>query len=365
MSDLAIIDVERAPYLASGSHKMLVSTLAPGDRMRWDEFVSHVPKATFFQLSGWQHILESLWKVETHYLYAEENGAIVGVLPLFRVNSLLFGHNFSSLPGGLIAANHQAARELVDRAIELVQQENAQYLIIRDSRTAWNLPQLVVTQEHCTFVGSLTPHKDEVWSRIRYKERKLIEKATTQGVEAKHFSEMTDRFFHVYCRAMHAKGTPPYNREFFTTLLETFPSSFVLLTIHINDHIAAGGFIAPFNNTVTCTWAAIPPESYSLNASHLLLWNTMLYGCENGFDWVDLGRSLHGSGSYQFKSHWGAEAQPLYQHYYLNTIAEPPGVGAARQNNATARFLTASWQRMPRWLTRRLGPHVRKRVPFG
>ncbi|MFW5940653.1 MAG: GNAT family N-acetyltransferase [Chloroflexota bacterium] len=344
---------------------MHTAELRPEDKDRWDSYVGRSTTATFFQLSEWQHILDSVWGCETHYLYAEEGGELAGVLPLFRVKSRLFGHYFSSLPGGLSADNELASRALVHSANELVRQKNAQYLVIRDSRAAWNLPQLVVTQDHFTFVASLSADTDEIWSRIRYKERGQIEKATAQGIELQISSEMTDEFYHVYCRAMHAKGTPPYSRELFTKLLQTFPSSFVLLTVRANEHIAAGGFIAPFNDTVHCTWAAIPPESYSLNASHLLLWGTMRYGCENGLRRVDLGRSLRGSGSFRFKSHWGAEAQPLYQHYYLNTIAEAPEVGAARQKNATARLLTKSWQHMPLWLTQRLGAHVRKRVPFG
>lgn len=333
--------------------------------MRWDHYVSHCPTATFFQLSSWQHILESLWELETHYLYAEESGAIIGVLPLFRVNSRLFGHSFSSLPGGLIADNDQAARGLVDRAIELVKQANAQYLLIRDSRHDWYLPQLVTTANHCTFVTSLSPDEDEVWFRIRKKERKQIEKAVARGVEISTSAEVTAEFFQVYCEAMHAKGTPPYSRKLFTTLLDTFPSKFILHSVRANGHIAAGGFIAPFNDTVHCTWAAVPPQSYSLNASHLLLWEAMRYGCENGLQWADLGRSLRDSGSFRFKSHWGAEVQPLYQHYYLNTISEAPEVGAARQKNATARLLTKSWQHMPLWLTQRVGAQLRKRVPFG
>ena len=51
---------------------------------RWDAFVLQCPDATFFHRSGWQTIIREVFRHETHFLYAESGGQIVGVLPLAR-----------------------------------------------------------------------------------------------------------------------------------------------------------------------------------------------------------------------------------------------------------------------------------------
>jgi hypothetical protein len=43
-------------------------------------------------------VMHDVFGHATHYLYAEQDGAIVGVLPLAQVKSLLFGHALVSLP---------------------------------------------------------------------------------------------------------------------------------------------------------------------------------------------------------------------------------------------------------------------------
>ena len=53
-----------------------------GDRARWEAFVERCPEATFFHRIGWQDIIESVFRHRTHYLLAEREAAVVGVLPL-------------------------------------------------------------------------------------------------------------------------------------------------------------------------------------------------------------------------------------------------------------------------------------------
>src|SRR5437763_15463068 len=102
---------------------LTVRTLAAFDRNaagRWDAFVMGCPEATHFHRSGWQEIIESVFRHRTHFLYPEEAGRIVGVLPLAHVDSWLFGNALVSLPfavyGGVAADSSVAARALEDEA---------------------------------------------------------------------------------------------------------------------------------------------------------------------------------------------------------------------------------------------------------
>src|SRR6185295_5439672 len=75
-----------------------VRQLTEADEPRWDAFVLACADATFFHLSGWQRIMQSVFRHRTLYLLAERAGSIVGVLPLAEVKSRLFGHSVVSLP---------------------------------------------------------------------------------------------------------------------------------------------------------------------------------------------------------------------------------------------------------------------------
>ena len=68
------------------------------DTANWDAFVAHCPDATFFHRVGWREIIEEIFGHRCHYLVAERDGRLTGVLPLAAVRSRLFGHSLVSLP---------------------------------------------------------------------------------------------------------------------------------------------------------------------------------------------------------------------------------------------------------------------------
>ena len=96
---------------------------------RWDAFVLGCPQATFFHRAGWQRVLHQVFGHATHFLYAERDGCIEGVLPLAQVKSLLFGHALVSLPfadyGGVAASNPAAADALEAQAARITELEAA------------------------------------------------------------------------------------------------------------------------------------------------------------------------------------------------------------------------------------------------
>jgi len=99
------------------SSSVAVRLMHAEDVARWDAFVSACPEATFFHRAGWKTVIERAFGHRTHYLLAQRDGIIVGVLPLTEVNSCLFGHSLVSnvfcVYGGIAAAD-DAARAALD-----------------------------------------------------------------------------------------------------------------------------------------------------------------------------------------------------------------------------------------------------------
>ena len=70
-----------------------------GDSAAWDAFVRAQDGWTHFHLYGWREVISRVHAHECVYLAARDaTGALVGVLPLVRVRSLLFGHYLVSVP---------------------------------------------------------------------------------------------------------------------------------------------------------------------------------------------------------------------------------------------------------------------------
>ncbi len=62
------------------------------DTSAWDRYVRAHRAATFFHQAAWRQVIERAFQHRTHYLVAEQDGAIAGVLPLAQVKTRLFGH---------------------------------------------------------------------------------------------------------------------------------------------------------------------------------------------------------------------------------------------------------------------------------
>ncbi len=66
------------------------------DAQHWDAFVESCDDATFFHRFGWARVNQRTFGHRPHYLLAERDGAIVGILPLAHKTSRLFGNTLIS-----------------------------------------------------------------------------------------------------------------------------------------------------------------------------------------------------------------------------------------------------------------------------
>ncbi len=344
---------------------MEVLELQDQGKEEWDKYVYDSAQATIFHLAGWKDVMEDTFGLRSHYLFASEGNRILGVLPLLHVKSRLSGHFFTSMPGAVCAQDEETARALVEQAKELVRASGAKYLILRDGHHKWCIPELVTNEDHCTLLVRLPKDLEEIWRGIKKRARQLTKKAIKDGVEVLTGPDSLDDFYPVYSQAMRDAGTPTLGLRFFRRVAAQFPAHFTLTTVRCGCQILGGGFMAPFKDTVYCTWGGMLRQFYNLRPNHLLYWETLKYGCENGFQWVDLGRSRWDSGTFVFKMNWGAEPRPLYQQYYLNGISQPPTVGSSMEADAQYRLFVKVWRRLPLSVTEALGPQLRKNMPFG
>lgn len=336
---------------------IVVRSLTDGDCPRWDAFVRNCPEATFFHLSAWRGLIEREQGHHTHYLFAEHNGAVVGVLPLVEVRSLLFGHSLSSLPfcayGGVAASNPLAVPALESAAEAVARARGVAHLEFRNLRPRhadWPQQDLYVT-----FRKPISADDEANMAAIPRKQRAMVRKGIKNGLQAQRDDDV-ERFFAVYADNVRRHGTPALSRRWFAALQHTFGNDCEVMTV-----CDAGG--APvssvlsfyFRDEVLPYYAGDLPAARDLAANDFKYWSVMQRAVERGCALFDYGRSKVGTGPYGFKKNWGFEPQPLSYEYRLF------GRDSVPQNNPMNpkyRAFIALWQRLPLSVANALGPHI-------
>ena len=342
-----------APLLAAP----VIREMSDADRPRWDEFVTASPAATFFHRAAWRNVIDEAFGHRTVFLYAEREGRIVGVLPLARQKSVLFGDALISLPfcvyGGVVAEDRTAADALLDAAEARADAMGVGHLECRNlarQREAWTTTDLYVS-----FRKEIAPDAEANMLAIPRKQRAMVRK----GIKAHLTSAVdndVDRFFALYADNVHRHGTPAQSLRYFELLKTTFGDDCRVLTVTTPTGEAVSSVLTfYFRNEVLPYYAGDALVSRDTAANDFKYWELMRRSCEEGFTLFDYGRSKVGTGPYDFKRNWGFTPQPLAYEYKL---VRAPRVPENNPLNPKYRAFIALWQRMPLALANRVGPMI-------
>ena len=95
-----------------------------------------MPEGTFFHRAAWARVIQHAFGHRTFFSYAEQDGAITGILPLAQVKTPLFGNTLISSPfcvyGGPLAADSDSAAALEAHAETLLRNTRAGAVELRD-----------------------------------------------------------------------------------------------------------------------------------------------------------------------------------------------------------------------------------------
>lgn len=337
-----------------------VHRLAHGDAAgaaRWDAFVLACPAATFFHRAGWLRIIETVFRHPTHFLYAERDDRIVGVLPLAQVRSLLFGNALVGLPfavyGGVAALDETAAQALEDEAQRIARALDVDHLELRNrvARHAdWPAQDLYVT-----FRKELLPDEADNLAAIPRKQRAMVRKGIKNGLRSE-IDPGVERFFALFADNVHRHGTPALPQRYFAALRAEFGDDCEILTVVAPDGRPLSSVLSfYFRDEVLPYYAGDDFAARELAANDFKYWELMRRACARGLRVFDYGRSKQGTGPYAFKKNWGFEPQPLHYEYCLYKRDSIPQNNPA---NAKYRLFIAAWRRLPLPVANRLGPFI-------
>ncbi len=339
---------------------LTVKRLAPRDTAvaaRWDAFVLACPQASFFHRAGWQKIVKDVFGHTTYFLYAEEDGAIIGVLPLGHVKSMLFGNSLVSLPfavyGGVATARPDAAQALEAEAQAIAQQLGVDHLELRNvvrQHDDWPLQDLYVT-----FRREIFADEEANMLAIPRKSRASVRKGIKNNLVG-HIDTHVDRFFALYADNVHRHGTPAMPKKYFKALMAEFGPDCEVLTVTTAEGQPLSSVMSfYFRDEVLPYYAGDDESARDLAANDFKYWDLMRRACARGLKVFDYGRSKQGTGSFAFKKNWGFEPAPLHYEYRLYKHDSIP---QNNPNNPKYQLMIKTWRRMPIALANFLGPFI-------
>jgi FemAB-related protein (PEP-CTERM system-associated) len=339
------------------SSPLVVRELTPERAAAWDAFVATCPGATFFHRAGWQRVVARSLGHRTHYLYAEQDGAIRGVLPLVHIKSRLFGNSLVSnafcVYGGP-ATLDDAAREALDaRAVALLRETGADCLEYRQlARTHPDWP--AKEDLYATFRRAIGPDPDANLKAIPRKQRAVVRQSLERNL-AIEADDDVERFFGLYAESVRNLGTPVFPKRYFRALKEEFGKDCELLIVRHDGNPVCGVMSFYFRDEVLPYYAGGTPAVRGIGAYDFMYWHIIRSGGLRGVRTFDFGRSKLGTGAYSFKKNWGFTAQPIFHEYQLKPGATIPDINPL---NPKYRMFIAAWKKLPLPVANFIGPFL-------
>ena len=335
--------------------------LDAGSEAAWDGFVRAHPDGTFFHLAAWRQVIARAFGHATHYVFAERDGAVVGVLPLGQVKTLLFGNTLISVPfcvyGGPLAADAEAGRALADYAAGVMDRLRVPVMEFRlrqpldwlDAEQWPTKPDLYVTFRKPFGASDEANLKD-----IPRKQRAMVRKGIDRGLSSV-IDASADRLHGIYAESVRNLGTPVFARRYFQILLDVFGPEADVVTVMDGDEAIASVLNFYFRDEVLPYYGGGRTIARERYGNDFMYWEVMRRAASRGHTMFDFGRSKLGTGAFSFKKNWGFTAAPLHYRFRLAPGAEIPDLNPL---NPKYRMFIAAWKRLPLPVANVLGPPI-------
>lgn len=339
-----------------------IKQLSKNDEKKWDEFVMENNDTTFYHQMGWNKVVEETYGHKSFYLFAEnDEGNVVGILPMFLIKDIFFGKRFVSMPfapyGGVCGEDENIRNALTSEAMNLTRSIGADYCEFKNYQNASAHENINCISNYSTFLLDLSVGVEYIWNNMNRKVRNMIRKGEKNNLifEVNAIRDTNSEFYKIYLRNMKKLGTPVHHPMFFKNIARIFADDVLISEVLLNGQIISSLFLLQFKNTLISGWGASLPEFLEYAPNDFLYWNSIKYACENDISYFDFGRSLIYSGNYKFKKRWGPTEVPLTYCYYPSTKIPPP------PQNKYGQFAKV-WSKLPFKVAAVIGPRVRKYI---
>ncbi len=328
---------------------------------RWDEFLKqHI---TTYHFSAWFDVIKKSFGHDSIVLAAvDENGSILGGLPLTFFSSKLFGEFAVSIPfvnyGGVISIYFDIAIALIEKSKTICAEQKLSHIEVRTMQVGMAENAL---DKKVSMVLEL-PKTDEIL------DKQLGTKLRAQYKKAEEYNptykigklDLLNDFYQVFSRNMRDLGTPVYSKEWFFNILSSPEIKSTIIIVYMDKAPVSGGFLVGNDLMLEIPWASTIQSANAKNANMWMYRRILSYAITEGYKFFDFGRSTMGAGTFKFKKQWGARP---YQHYWYYMLASGSQKPELNPDNPKFKIFIYLWKLMPVWLTKIIGPAIIKHIP--
>jgi serine/alanine adding enzyme len=354
----AVLHPARDAAARGDASAVSIRTVNPADHADWDRYASRHPGYTIYHGGAFHAAVAEAFGKPAHGLAATDaDGTLVGVLPLIRQASRLFGDRLVSLPyanhGGPLADSPAIATALFEAAAGLADTLGCRGIEIRDSEVReldWPMHT-----DKVLMTMALPDSNAALDQSLGAKLRSQCRRALKEGAVVTHGgAELIPDFYRVFAVNMRDLGTPVYPQRWFEVLARHLGDAMRLVVVTLQGRPAAACVLMRWNDTLEIPWAAAAREFHRYSVNMLLYREALGLAIETGCRVFDFGRSTRGSGTQRFKQQWGAEPRPIYWR-----VRPEPGA----PGKLTA-LLQEGWKKLPVPVANRLGPVISADLPW-
>lgn len=339
-----------------------ISEVDESNLHEWQEYIRHRKDSTFTDTWEWRTIVRKAYNLDQYWFLVKNNNKVEGCVALTLTDHPLFGRYLATAPfgsfGGFYFENNEAFTLLIEKVQGVKQSLDAKYVLIRkyDDReppVGW-VNDTIYSSYMIELPDNLQHYSQKYLSR---KTRACVRNCKKHGFYISYGrEELLDDFWYVILRAMKELGSPYHSRYYLETLLNIFGTKAKINIIYSkDDYPCSAGLSIIHNNQVDFLYGPKLDKFRSLNIGELLYWSIIEESFKNGFQKINLGRSLIGSGNEQFKFKWRPNVHKLAYWYNLSPGEKLPRLN---QSNRNFNFAIKTWSKLPIWATRRLGPKL-------
>ena len=323
----------------------------------WNDYAAQHAAGTIYYRYEWQQIIRQCYSLSSYYFAAQCNDKIVGILPITRHTSRLFGDYMVSMPwygrGGPIADTPEIEDQLIKVAADFARKETVDHIEFREEIPRKSLPSKT---HKVNMVLNLPDSQEQLWHSFTSKLRSQIKRPQREKTSFLiGGEELLHDFYTVYARNMRDLGSPPHSKHFIAEIMQNFTSESRLAIVYLNHKPVSAGLLLSKENTIEIPLASTIKAVNHLSINMLLYWNILSYAIENGYHYFDFGRSSVGAGTYRFKRQWGAKPKTLHWNYWMEDKGNIPSIDPT---NPKYRIVIWFWKQLPIWLANFLGTRL-------
>lgn len=299
---------------------------------------------------GFLRTIMDTYNVSGVYYVCFKKKEIVGIGAFYEKLSLFSKNTLVSVPGGFWTETEEVENKIICAITDYTRNKKIKGPVFKDlQRPLLTLPSKKTAYRATRVVDGkfLQSYSKNI--------RRNLKNAQNKGLYVEE-SDDIKAFYDIWSTNMRDLGTPPIPVGFFMNLKANYQNNSQLLIVRKNGRCIGGSFILYTKDYATDLYISSLRSSFK-DSPNVLLYHCMLkWAYDHGVKKFDLGRSQPGSGNERFKLRFGAQLEPLYSFPLNKTHTSKSYLNS---------FVVNSWKKLPLSVSNKVGPKIRRYIPFG